>query len=102
MAKRIKYALIGASYRAVIMFAEPLLKEQPEHIEFVGIFDINPLRIEAVKKMAGLTCPSYTDFDQMIRETKPDCGIVTTVDRFHDKYIVGCLEAGVNAITEKR
>ena len=53
----------------------------------VGAFDINPLRIEAVKREAGLSYPSYADFDQMIAEMKPDVGIVTTVDRF-TTYII--------------
>ncbi len=37
----------------------------------------------------------------MLRETKPDYVIVTTVDGLHDEHIVKALEAGCNVITEK-
>lgn len=46
-------------------------------------------------------CSTYTDFDKMMRENKPDMLIVTTVDAFHDEYIVKGLEYGANVITEK-
>jgi predicted dehydrogenase len=96
-----KYVLVGASSRSVGMYADYMVTELSEYSEIVGVFDVNPLRIEAAKREAGLSCPSYTDFDQMIAETNPDVGIVTTVDRFHHEYIIRCLEAGVDVITEK-
>lgn len=37
----------------------------------------------------------------MIRETRPDVIIVTTMDRTHDDYIVRALHAGCDVITEK-
>ena len=37
----------------------------------------------------------------MIKETKPDFVIVTTVDATHADYIVRALEAGCDVITEK-
>jgi predicted dehydrogenase len=95
------YVLVGASGRALGMYAKPLVKDLSDCAKVVGIFDINPLRAETLKKEAGLDCKIYTDFDQMIAEQKPDAGIVTTVDRFHHEYIVRLLEAGVDAITEK-
>lgn len=96
-----RYVLIGASGRALYMFAEPIIKTFSDCAEIVGVFDVNPLRSEALKKLAGLNCPSYTDCDKMLAKLKPDCGIVTTVDRFHHEYIVKCLDAGIDAITEK-
>src|SRR5581483_6700509 len=41
------------------------------------------------------------DFDRMIADTKPDTVIVTTVDAFHDVYIVRALELGCDVLTEK-
>jgi predicted dehydrogenase len=41
------------------------------------------------------------DFETMIRETRPDIVIVTTMDRTHDDYIVRALRAGCDVITEK-
>jgi len=97
-----KYVLVGASGRAAYMFAKPMKDDFQNECEIVGIFDINPLRIEAVKTMAGIEdVPGYTDFDKMIKETKPDCGIVTVKDCYHHEYIVRLLNSGVDAITEK-
>ena len=83
------------------MYAKPVVETFQDSAKIVGVYDVNPLRIEALKKFTGLDCPSYTDFDTMIAETKPDAGIVTTVDRFHHEYIIRCLEARMDAITEK-
>jgi len=102
MKKRDKkvYALIGAGFRAAFMYV-PLLKEFEERMEIGGIFDSNPARSEAVKKLAGLGCPVYDDCDRMLAEVKPDTAIITTVDRYHHQYIIKCLEAGVDVIVEK-
>lgn len=40
-------------------------------------------------------------FDDLVRETAPDVVIVTTVDAFHDRYIVRAMELGCDVVTEK-
>lgn len=73
----------------------------------VGLCDINPgrarLAAEDAKNRTGVDVPVYqdTDFDRMIRETKPDCVIVTTKDAKHDEYLCRAMELGCDAITEK-
>ena len=37
----------------------------------------------------------------MMKETKPDAAIITTVDKYHHEYIIKSLEYGCDAITEK-
>lgn len=97
-----KYVFVGASGRCEYMYAEPMAKEFGDVCQLVGIFDINSKRIEAVKKLAHIeNVPSYTDFDRMIEETKPDFGIVTTMDATHHDYICRLMEKGVDVITEK-
>ena len=96
-----KYVLAGSSGRALFMYAKPIKEKFSDCAAVAGIYDINPLRAEKVKKMAGLDCKVYTDFDAMIKETKPDASITTTVDRFHHIYIIKSLEAGIDAIVEK-
>ena len=49
----------------------------------------------------GVSCPAFTNFDQMLSQTKPDYVIVTTVDSTHDEFIVKALQKGYNVITEK-
>jgi len=41
------------------------------------------------------------EFDKMIEEQKPDCVIVTSIDRTHHKYIIRAMELGCDVITEK-
>ena len=97
-----KYVLVGASSRVIDMFAKPLIKNFGNTSEIVGIFDTNPLRAEATKKLIGLdNLAAYTNFEKMIQETKPDWGIVTTVDKYHHEYIIKLMEMGVDVITEK-
>lgn len=96
-----KYVLAGASSRALGMFARPIAEKFNEHACLAGIFDINRVRAEYINKAVGGNVPIYSDFDAMMKETKPDVVIVTTVDRFHHEYIIKAFEYGCDAITEK-
>src|SRR5207342_2311684 len=53
------------------------------------------------KKFLGVACNTYTDFDKMMQETKPEALIVTTVDGTHHQFIIKGLEYGAEIITEK-
>lgn len=97
-----KYVFVGASGRCEMMYAAPMKQRFQDTCVPVGIFDINPLRCDAVKKMSGWeNIPTYTDFDKMIEETKPDVGIVTTMDSTHHEYICRLMEKGIDVICEK-
>ena len=75
--------------------------------ELVGVCDLNAGRVAYAQKRArdaGAPQPAgyaHTEFERMIRETKPATVIVTTVDATHDDYIVRALAAGCDVITEK-
>jgi predicted dehydrogenase len=84
------------------------MQRYPDRIEFVGLCDPNPCRVEVGKEIIGTNCRTYSDsknpmaaFEKMIAETKPDLVLVTTVDAYHADYIVRSMELGVNALTEK-
>ena len=96
-----KYVLVGASGRVLDMYARPIKERFSDCAKVVGIFDVNPLRAEKIKEIAGLDCEVFTDFDLMLKKTKPNVSIVTTVDRFHHLYIIKSLEAGLDSIVEK-
>jgi predicted dehydrogenase len=98
---RRRLAVVGTGHRATGAWGVELLKEQRERVEFVGLCDVNPLRAEASRRMIGVDAPTFTDFDAMLRATRPDTVLVTTVDATHDRFIVRALEAGVDVITEK-
>ncbi|MDB5192745.1 MAG: 4,5-dihydroxyphthalate dehydrogenase [Segetibacter sp.] len=96
-----KVAMVGTGHRGLGMWGTPVIKEFSNLIEFVGLCDINPGRVETGKAMLKLDCPTYTDLDKMLKETKPDILIVTTVDGTHHQQIIKGLEAGADIITEK-
>jgi predicted dehydrogenase len=97
--KRIAFA--GASARASIMYAEPLAKDFQDVVEFVGVHDVNQGRCRLLGQRCGIDIPVFADFDAMMKTTKPDLVIVTTVDRFHHEYIIRSLDFGCDVVTEK-
>lgn len=96
-----RVAIVGTGHRAEGMWGKLVLSEFSDIIEFVGLCDINPGRVETVKQMLQLTCPTYTDFDKMMKDTKPEILIVTTVDGNHHEFIVKGMEYGADIVTEK-
>jgi predicted dehydrogenase len=99
--KKKRVAMVGTGHRGLGMWGVEVLKEHSGNMEFVGLCDRNPGRVATGKKMLGVSCPTYTDFDKMMRETKPDVLIVTTVDATHNEFIVKGLEYGADIVTEK-
>lgn len=98
---KLRVALVGTGIRGSGLWGRTLQNNYSDVLEFVGLCDINPLRMEFVKKHMGVSCPTFTDFDEMIAKTRPDKVIVTTMDCFHAKYICRALELGCDVITEK-
>ncbi len=99
--KKIRLAMIGTGHRGIGFWGRDLLKKFSDVVEFAGLCDINPGRLAFAKATMNVDCKTYTDYDRMLWETKPDYVIVTTVDGLHDEHIVKALEAGCNIITEK-
>jgi predicted dehydrogenase len=96
-----RIALVGTGIRGNTFWGRNLVEQYSDKIEFVGLCDINPGRLGFAKKFIGARCPTFTNFDEMMRRTKPDMLIVTTVDSTHDEFVVKGLEMGVDVITEK-
>lgn len=96
-----KVAMVGTGHRGTSMWGTPVVREFADIIEFVGLCDKNIGRAETAKKMLGVSCVTYTDFEKMMQETKPDLLIVTTVDATHDEFIIKGMEMGADIITEK-
>ncbi len=103
--EKTKVALVGTGVRGLGMWGKDLLRDQGDKVEMVGLCDINPLRLDVAKEFlkaaSGVKLPTYTDFDKMVKETNPDCVIVTTVDSTHHEYVIRAMELGCDAITEK-
>jgi predicted dehydrogenase len=96
-----RVAVVGTGGRALDMWTRPVLSEFADIVEFVGLCDINQGRVETAKKYLGLSCPTFTDFDEMMQTVKPDDLIVTTVDGTHHRFIIKGMEYGADIITEK-
>lgn len=98
---RKRYAIVGTGVRAVGMWGSRVNGAYDDVVEFVGLCDTNPKRMEAARRMMGVSCPMYTDFDKMCDEARPELLMVTTVDAYHAEYIVRALDRGIDVITEK-
>ena len=99
--KKIKAVLVGTGVRGTSFWGKTLVQDFQDILEFVGLCDINPGRLEYARSYMGVTCPTYTDFEQMVNETKPDLVIVTTKDSTHHEFIIKGLDMGCDVLTEK-
>jgi predicted dehydrogenase len=98
---RKRYAIVGTGVRGIGMWGRALVAKYGDVLEFVGLCDVNPLRVEAAKKAIGVSCPTFTSLDAMLSQAKPDLLMVTTVDAAHESCIVQALDRGVDVLTEK-
>ena len=105
--KKTKFALIGTGSRAM-MFIEPIFTTFQKTSELVALSDTNPTRLQYYNNLlkndfGKPEVPTYNpkDFSKMIKDTNPDKVIVTTIDSFHDEYIIKSMEHGCDVITEK-
>jgi predicted dehydrogenase len=99
--KKRRVAMVGTGHRGTGMWGKLLLEEHAEVIEFVGLCDKNKGRLETAKKMLGVSCPTYTDFEEMMRRQKPEVLLVMTVDGTHDEFIIKGMEMGADIVSEK-
>jgi predicted dehydrogenase len=95
--RKLRLAFIGCG--GVIRFHMNALKNIPE-IEVVAGCDIDPARLEALARDWGVT-RHYTDWNQMIREVKPDAVSVCTPNGLHMQPVVDAANAGCHVIVEK-
>ena len=96
-----RLALVGTGIRGSTFWGKRVVENYSDLVEFVGLCDINPGRVEFVRKYMGVDCPVFTDFETMMTTVKPDTLIVTTVDATHHEFIIRGLRMGADVITEK-
>jgi predicted dehydrogenase len=96
-----RYAIVGTGVRGIGMWGRPIAQQYANEVEFVGLSDINPIRLETAKKSIGVSCPTFANFDEMLDKAKPDLVCVTTVDATHAGFVVKALERGIDVMTEK-
>lgn len=99
--KKLKVVLVGTGVRGISFWGKRLVEHYSDILEFVGLCDINPGRLEFGRKHIGVHCPTFSDFEKMVRETDPDLVIVTTKDSTHHEFIIKGLGMGCDVLTEK-
>jgi predicted dehydrogenase len=96
-----KVVLVGTGVRGTSFWGRRLVEQYSDLLEFVGLCDINPGRLEYAKEYMKVSCPTFSNFEKMIKEVKPDLVIVTTKDSTHHEFIIKGLEMGCDVLTEK-
>lgn len=99
--KKLRMAIVGTGIRGSTTWGTSLIKDYGDYVEMVGLCDINAKRVEVACSWMGGDIPTFTDFDEMVSSTKPDCIIVTTVDSVHARYVNRAMELGCNVLCEK-
>jgi predicted dehydrogenase len=98
---KLKIALVGTGIRGTTFWGKRLMEQYSDILEFVGLCDINPGRMEYAKKYIGASCPTFTDFEKMIQTVRPELVLVTTKDSTHHQFIIKAMEMGCDVLTEK-
>jgi predicted dehydrogenase len=96
-----RVAVVGLGIRFSRMWGDPVLAEYGDILEFVALCDTNQGRLSFTQKQLKLKCPLYADFDQMMKEVRPDILIVTSPDYIHHEHIIKGMEYGADIVTEK-
>lgn len=96
-----KLALVGTGIRGMRFWGSTVKSNYSDLVEFVGLCDLNEGRMQYAKQRMEVNCPTFTNYEQMLKTVKPDIVIVTTTDSEHDKQIIKALEMGCDVITEK-
>ncbi|MEL6195258.1 MAG: Gfo/Idh/MocA family oxidoreductase [Bacteroidota bacterium] len=99
--EKVRVALVGTGIRGISFWGKRLVDQYGDLLEFVGLSDINPGRLEMAKGYMGVGCPTFAGVDEMLETTKPDLLIVTTKDSTHHEFIIKGLESGCDVLTEK-
>lgn len=100
---KVRVALVGTGSRGCATWGERLIHPYKKYVEMAGICDINHKRLEVAKKLIRTNAPAYhsSEFDRMVKETKPDLVIITTPDCYHASYAVRAMKLGCDVLVEK-
>ena len=103
---RKRYVQVGLGSRSR-MYTGALLGDYKQYGQIVGLCDTNQGRMDLTNKLLvekGVKpAPTFMphQFDEMIRQTKPNTVIVTTMDSTHAHYICRSMELGCDVYSEK-
>lgn len=102
-----RYVQVGVGGRSRFYY-QAIAKTYFETSELTAFCDINRTRLEYAQRSLvedfgyqKVALYGADEFDKMIEEQKPDCVIVTSIDRTHHRYIIRAMELGCDVISEK-
>jgi len=106
--RRKRYAIVGVGGRSS-MYWKAIATTHRATAQLVGLCDSNGTRMAFALRTLRDTCglrtavPTFKpwEFDEMIRSTRPDGVIVTSMDRTHHRYIIRAMELGCDVVSEK-
>src|SRR5687768_3419715 len=108
MAQRTRYAVVGLGSRSAMYTSALLGGDYADRAELVGYCDVNQTRMDYwnaryADKLGARPVPTFKAdrFDEMVKQQRPDCVIVTSIDCTHHEYITRAMRLGCDAITEK-
>ena len=58
--EKLKIVLVGTGIRGISFWGKRLIENYSDILEFVGLCDINPGRLEYAKKYIGTSCSVFT------------------------------------------
>jgi predicted dehydrogenase len=94
-------AIVGTGHRGTGTWGREVMATCADHVELVGLCDLNPERLRvAAGKLPGTPVLS-TDLPEMLAAARPHTLVVCTRDDTHADIIVRALEAGIDVVTEK-
>jgi predicted dehydrogenase len=96
-----RYAILGTGHRGTGMWGTQVLERYADRVDLVALCDRNPKRVEIAKEMLGTGAPTFTDFDRMCDQARPDLIAINTIDAYHASYIARALDRGIDVISEK-
>ncbi len=80
------------------MWGRDIKQKWGGQVEFVGLCDPNPKRAEVVRKLIGVECPVFTDFDRMLTEAIPDLLVITTRPSSSSSYRISPTRVSMSAM----
>lgn len=107
MSNKKKYVLVGTGGRAEFFYGA-MARDFRKTSELTAFCDVNQTRMNYANQMLQekydhpvVNTYKVDQFEEMIKQEKPDTVIVTSVDRTHHHYIIWAMELGCDVISEK-
>ena len=86
--RKLRVTLVGTGIRGISFWGRRLVEQYPDQLEFVGLSDINPGRLQYGKEFMQVDCPTFVNYKEMLQKVKPDLVIVCTTDAAHHEQII--------------